>query len=502
MMRIRFIADPVLPRDLIHLGFRAGMEVDLSDDQAGRWVRRGVAEIIGPSLRTAARVSLPPAPPTCVPTVACVLRTRNGKTRDHGVRGYTVEDVVRLRRAVTRAWPEPHDFVCLTDVARPKVARGEPHIEFVALESDWPGWWAKIELFRSGLFNGPVIYLDLDTVVCGPLDPLVTTEPGLIALDHANWRGRMNSGVMAWATDLSAIHARFNADPDGAMARYQHGDPAAGKALGDQGFLEEVITDLGLPLRFVQDLAGETFAQSYKLHIGDGVPGPETSIVYFHGEPKPGEVGAEWITATWAPIVHRADGFVPPEAPMPTVPLPLDWRRGDVIAHLVKRLGWRAGAELGLWAGATYLSVLERCPDVTLIGVDLWRPQPQNVGPEGYAETDHAGNERAVRRAAAAFGDRARIIKAWTHAAAAQVEDASLDFVFIDADHGEAAVRRDIAAWLPKLKPTGWLIGHDINWPGVRAAVDDLVPGYVIGPDAVWMRPVTPDGAWWDVCAL
>lgn len=46
MPRIRFTADPKLPRDLADLGYRNGVEVDLSDDQANRWLRRGVAVVM------------------------------------------------------------------------------------------------------------------------------------------------------------------------------------------------------------------------------------------------------------------------------------------------------------------------------------------------------------------------------------------------------------------------------------------------------------------------
>lgn len=46
MPRIRFTADPKLPADLAHLAYRKGTEADLSDDQANRWLRRGVATII------------------------------------------------------------------------------------------------------------------------------------------------------------------------------------------------------------------------------------------------------------------------------------------------------------------------------------------------------------------------------------------------------------------------------------------------------------------------
>lgn len=69
-----------------------------------------------------------------------------------------------------------------------------------------------------------------------------------------------------------------------------------------------------------------------------------------------------------------------------------------------------------------------------------------------------------------------------------EVQNGSLDFVFIDADHAESSVRHDIANWLPKLTATGWLIGHDYSdkFPGVMAAIDDLLPGRLLWPDDVW----------------
>ena len=43
MPKIKFTADPKLPRDLKHLGYKAGTIVDLPRDQADRWIRRGAA---------------------------------------------------------------------------------------------------------------------------------------------------------------------------------------------------------------------------------------------------------------------------------------------------------------------------------------------------------------------------------------------------------------------------------------------------------------------------
>ena len=169
----------------------------------------------------------------------------------------------------------------------------------------------------------------------------------------------------------------------------------------------------------------------------------------------------------------------------PTAPL---LNREQWIAGLANQFGWTRGAELGVWQGRTFLFVLETCPQLTLVGVDLWAAQPDNEGPETWSSWEHEQYEIDVRAKAAQFGDRAVIIKDWTTEAANQIEDNSLDFVFIDADHSTEAVRADFEAWAPKVKDDGWILGHDINWPTVRVVVDELLPGYVVGPDNAWGR--------------
>lgn len=54
-------------------------------------------------------------------------------------------------------------------------------------------------------------------------------------------------------------------------------------------------------------------------------------------------------------------------------------------------------------------------------------------------------------------------------------EDESLDFVFIDADHTYDAVKADIIAWMPKVKPSGILAGHDYEADGVYYAVNEVI---------------------------
>jgi predicted O-methyltransferase YrrM len=125
--------------------------------------------------------------------------------------------------------------------------------------------------------------------------------------------------------------------------------------------------------------------------------------------------------------------------------------------------------------GATFLHLLKHCPDLVLIGVDCWA--------DGLGHQDLNLAERMVREGAKSYGRRAHIIKGWTVPVAASIADESLDFVFVDANHSYDSVREDLLAWMPKVKPGGWVMGHDINWPSVKQAADELIPGYMIGPD-------------------
>lgn len=69
-----------------------------------------------------------------------------------------------------------------------------------------------------------------------------------------------------------------------------------------------------------------------------------------------------------------------------------------------------------------------------------------------------------------------RIITAISWEAPKFFKDASIDAVFIDADHVYESVKKDILAWLPKVKKGGFISGHDYcdEHPGVIKAVNEI----------------------------
>ncbi len=150
--------------------------------------------------------------------------------------------------------------------------------------------------------------------------------------------------------------------------------------------------------------------------------------------------------------------------------------------------GWTNGAEIGVLKGKTLFNLLDTCPDLHMIGVDQWLHLPPSgePGSEHYRKFDMERIAQSVQAKADAYGPRCRIIRMDSVEAAGHIENGSLDFVFVDAAHTYPAVRADIMAWAPKVKETGYVCGHDWNWPSVERALNEVVPGWERHEENVW----------------
>ncbi len=155
-----------------------------------------------------------------------------------------------------------------------------------------------------------------------------------------------------------------------------------------------------------------------------------------------------------------------------------DIYRWQTLERFVKENNWTNGAELGVWYGETFKYLINNCKDLRLFGVDLYAQQPDNVGPQRYipGEDGHLWKHEEYYADVKSFCDasngRATIYRGYTNEASKLIEDESLDFVFIDADHSFRGVDGDITHWMPKVKKGGYVIGHDIHWPSVKSAVE------------------------------
>lgn len=165
-------------------------------------------------------------------------------------------------------------------------------------------------------------------------------------------------------------------------------------------------------------------------------------------------------------------------------------RRWTVLSDMIREHDWRLGAELGVFQGKTFLHLLSTCPDLHLIGVDLWQAQPEKdgeIGGRSYSAHDLEAYHQKLRVRMATYIDRCSVLRMATVDAAKQFPDGYFDFAFIDADHTYEGVKADIEAWRPKVSKC--LTGHDWNeedFPGVIQAVREAFGEPQIHPCNVW----------------
>ena len=144
------------------------------------------------------------------------------------------------------------------------------------------------------------------------------------------------------------------------------------------------------------------------------------------------------------------------------------------LVRLVQKSGWTRGVELGVDKGILFEQLLAGCPELHLIGVDVCPVPHRKARCEALVEQ---------------YADRAELLVMTTRAASGLFDDGFFDFVFIDADHSAPAVDDDIRHWTPKVRPGGWLGGHDYNkkFPGVISAVDAAFGDRVrTWPGSIW----------------
>lgn len=142
--------------------------------------------------------------------------------------------------------------------------------------------------------------------------------------------------------------------------------------------------------------------------------------------------------------------------------------RTELAKHFAK-LGFKKGAEVGVFAGYYSRVLLDTIPDLTLYMVDSWILEERRR--QAYKE---------VMSVFPAQYPKAVILKGNSLEIAKTIEPESLDFVFIDAAHDYKSVKNDLEAWVPKVKKGGIVSGHDYyrgssGRMGVIEAVDEFV---------------------------
>ncbi len=131
----------------------------------------------------------------------------------------------------------------------------------------------------------------------------------------------------------------------------------------------------------------------------------------------------------------------------------------DGLMALFGELGFKTGAEIGVEQGKFSEVICRAIPGVKLFAVDSWARY------RGYR--DHVdqvkldGFYRATEERLKPYD--AVLVRGYSMDVVKQFKPASLDFVYIDANHTLPYVIQDIWQWSQRVRPGGIVAGHDYN---------------------------------------
>jgi hypothetical protein len=155
----------------------------------------------------------------------------------------------------------------------------------------------------------------------------------------------------------------------------------------------------------------------------------------------------------------------------------------DEFPVLLSRLGLHGTAvEVGVQSGLYSDVILSGWNGSLLISVDPWLQADDDY--VDIANVPQASQEDLYQETLALLakhGPRSSVWRMPSEEASRATDDASVDFVYLDARHDYESVKADLAAWYRKVRPGGVIAGHDYldgnlreGVFGVRSAVDEF----------------------------
>ena len=173
------------------------------------------------------------------------------------------------------------EHICLTD--HKISAWGKIHP--VPLKHDWPGWWSKMEIFKE---EAPFLYLDLDTIINGPLEPIfdAVKDKRFVCIRpiFQDRPGAIASGMMYVGEDMSWVYEKFAEDPEGWIEETRFAATPSWNN-GDQRCLELMGVK---PDGYWQELCPGLVAHRKRHSLEER---QKASVIWYSGQPRPADTG-------------------------------------------------------------------------------------------------------------------------------------------------------------------------------------------------------------------
>ena len=136
------------------------------------------------------------------------------------------------------------------------------------------------------------------------------------------------------------------------------------------------------------------------------------------------------------------------------------------LPKIIKDNNYKIGVEIGVAYGGHSESILMNSDVEKLYGIDPYKNYKDYEGDTQNFEQKKLDDihDMVVGRLSY-YNNRFELIRDYSDNCIDKFVDDSLDFVYIDGNHFEDYVRRDVFSWWPKVRVGGILSGHDYDHP-------------------------------------
>lgn len=196
---------------------------------------------------------------------------------------YNSDYINKLYAGIKRNTTLSFKFYCFTDnksnINENIICHDLPY----ANNKSMKGWWQKLYLFSPDMpIKGKIFYIDLDTVIAGNIDDILSVEGFIVLRDFYASMARgvsttdIGSGLMTWNTTNGLYHPEiwetFMQNP---ISNINQMHPH-----GDQRWIQKFVLDR----KYWQDvLPGQVV--SFKCHCVGGLPA-DARVICYHGKPS------------------------------------------------------------------------------------------------------------------------------------------------------------------------------------------------------------------------
>lgn len=191
--------------------------------------------------------------------------------------------------------------------------------------------------------------------------------------------------------------------------------------------------------------------------------------------------------------IHVAERSTSIFAPAAAPDAPGWFHHGDQILRVLEQHRPVVCVELGTFQGASAIPVARSIArwNGVLTCIDTWSEDIFKAGPSSPWML-----VTCARNVVTAGVMNVRLMPATTLQAARTWRE-PIDYLYIDADHSEAAVLADLEAWVPHVRPGGLIAGDDYgnrSFPGVKRAWDAFEAAHGLQFTRYQSTPAHPDG--------